>query len=281
MTTLTELKLADGRTLVVHDGDVDRPALTAFWHHGSPQTGALLTPLTNAAGPRSVRLLSFGRPSYGGAHRNAGRSVGSIASDVAEVADLLGIGRFAVLGASGGGPHALACAALLRDRVIGAVCLAGIAPFTVEYDWFAGMAADGGLRAALSGRAARERFAETDEFDETSFVDTDWAALAGAWSSLGADAGRAGVDSPDGLVDDDLAFVTPWGFELEQVAAPVLLVQGERDRVVPASHARAMLPQLMRGELWIRPRDGHIAVLDASPVALDWLLEIESDRSGR
>lgn len=268
-----DVKLNDGRTLRTYDsggGEPDGPAVV--WHHGSPQTGVPLEPLLGAATARGVRLVSYGRPSYGGSSPLPGRNVASAAADVERIADVLGIGSFATMGASGGGPHALACAALLPDRVTGAVCLAGIAPYTRDFDWYEGMASPGGLRSAADGREARELYAATDEFDPASFTSADFAALEGAWSSLGADAVRAGQAGPDGLIDDDIAFATAWGFELAEVAAPVLLVQGSRDRVVPPSHAGSLLAGLPRAELWVRPEDGHVSVLEACPVAMDWLL---------
>ncbi len=274
MVRTQDLQLADGRMLTVHDTGTGSGShvLTALWHHGSPQTGALLEPLVSAAAARGIRLLSYGRPSYGGSSPNPGRNVASAADDVRQIVEALGVARFAVMGASGGGPHALACAALLPDRVAGAVCLAGLAPLTDAFDWYAGMAADGGLRAAGEGRAARERHAASEEFDPNMFTSADWAALKGAWSSLGADAERAGAAGPDGLIDDDMAFMAPWGFELGDVAAPVLLVQGGQDRVVPPSHADWLLRACASAELWLRPRDGHISILDTVPVAMDWLL---------
>jgi pimeloyl-ACP methyl ester carboxylesterase len=272
MTTTHELRLADGRRLVAHShGEAASDGFTLIWHHGSPQTGALLDPLVDAAARRGLRLVSYGRPSYGGSSPNRGRDVASAAADVAALADALGIERFAVMGASGGGPHALACAALLPDRVIGAVALASPAPYTDDFDWFAGMASPGALRAARAGREARERFAETDEFDEASFTSADWAALAGPWASLGRDAGRADEAGPEGLIDDDLAFARPWGFDLATIAVPVLLVHGGEDRVIPASHADALLRAIPTAELWSRPRDGHVSVLEACPAAMDWL----------
>jgi pimeloyl-ACP methyl ester carboxylesterase len=217
--------------------------------------------------------VSYARPSYGGSSPHPGRTVASAAADVAQIVETLGIARFAVMGASGGGPHALACAAQLPDRVLGAVCLAGLAPFTESegFDWYAGMVSDGALRAAAAGREARVRYAASAEFDEHSFTPADWAALRAAWASLGADAGRAEAAGPDGLVDDDLAFVSPWGFDVAQIDAPVLLVQGGQDRVVPPAHAHWLAQHCRASELWWRPRDGHISVLDAIPVALDWL----------
>ena len=273
MVSILDVRLTAGRLVRVYDaGGPDAPdALTLFWHHGSPQTGAPLEPLMSAAAARRIRLLSYGRPSYGGSSPNPGRNVASAAADVAQIADALGIARFAVMGASGGGPHALACAALLRDRVTGVVCLAGIAPFTEAFDWYAGMVSAGGLRAAAAGRQARERYAASAEFDANSFTTADWAALRGAWASLGADAGRAGAAGPEGLIDDDLAYVAPWGFDLAQISAPVLLVQGGQDRVVPPSHAEWLMRNCRSSELWLRPGDGHVSILNASPVAMDWL----------
>lgn len=273
MTSTGEVQLADGRVLTVHDTVVPGGpgSLTLVWHHGSPQTGALLEPLVSAAAERGIRLVSYGRPGYGGSSARPGRDVASAAEDARQVADALGLERFAVIGASGGGPHVLACAALLPDRVAGAVCLAGLAPLTDAFDWYAGMVSDGGLRAAVDGRAARARHAATEVFDPNVFTPDDWAALRGAWSSLGADAERAGAAGPDGLIDDDVAFVTPWGFDVADIAAPVLLVQGGQDRVVPPAHAEWLLRANPSAELWLRPRDGHISVLDAIPVAMDWL----------
>jgi pimeloyl-ACP methyl ester carboxylesterase len=268
-----DVRLSDGRTLRTYDtGGADAPGgLTVVWHHGSPQTGTPLAPLLSAAAARVIRLVSYGRPGYGGSSPLPGRDVASAAADVAQVADALGIDRFAVMGASGGGPHALACAALLPDRVTGVVCLAGLAPFTEDFDWFAGMASDGALRASTAGRAARARYAETDEFDPDSFTPADWATLSGAWSSLGADAGRAEEAGPDGLIDDDVAFASPWGFDPSTVTAPVLLVHGGQDRVVPPTHADWLVHHIRPSELWYRPDDGHISILEECPAAMDWL----------
>lgn len=275
MLTAQDIRLQDGRTVRVHDsaGGDAAGAFTVLWHHGSPQTGAPLEPLLAAAAERGFRLLSYGRPSYGGSSPQPGRSVAAAASDVGQIADALGIERFALMGASGGGPHALACAALLPDRVSATACLASLAPFGAEgLDYFAGMAADGAsLRASLLGRSARALHEETEEFDPSSFVERDYAALDGAWSSLGRDVGAALADGADGLIDDDLAYVAPWGFDVAQIETPMLFVQGGRDRVIPPAHADWLLRECAQSELWLRPLDGHISVLDACPLAMDWL----------
>lgn len=274
MVTEHEVGLDDGRVLHAYDSGADASArLTLMWHHGSPQTGAPLGAVLAAATARGIRLISYGRPGYGGSTPNPGRDVASAATDAVAVADALGVEGFAAMGASGGGPHALAGAALAPDRVIGVVTLAGVAPYTEAFDWFGGMRAPGALRAARAGRAARAAFAETDEFDPDVFLPVDLAALEGTWADLGSDSARAGRDGPDGLVDDDVAFAKPWGFDLERVAAPVLLVQGEGDRIVPRTHAAWMLGRLPNASLWMRLDDGHVSVLDTVPDAMDWLLE--------
>lgn len=281
MTTSTDVRAADGRILRVHDGNdalTGEPTLTVLWHHGSPQTGALLAPVLDAAVSRGIRLLSYGRPGYGGSTPNPERDVASAAADVAAIADNLGLERFAVMGASGGGPHALACAALLHDRVLATVTLASIAPFDADgLDWYAGMADSGAVRAAADGgRSARAAFEETAVFDPASFIDADYAALDGDWSALGADVGLATAGGPaglGGLVDDHVAFTRPWGVDLADIRTPTLIVQGAEDRVVPLAHGRWLSDHLPNGEAWWHTLDGHISVLDAVPRAFDWMLE--------
>ena len=93
------------------------PRLTVVWHHGTPNVGTPPEPLLPASAERGIRWVSYDRPGYGGSTPHPGRDIASAAADVEAIADALGIDRFAVLGHSGGGPHALACAALLGDRV--------------------------------------------------------------------------------------------------------------------------------------------------------------------
>lgn len=266
-----DLRLPDGRALRATDSGGRGPVVV--WHHGTPHTGALLPPLLSPAADRGLRLISYARPGYGGSSPLPGRDVASAAADVAHVADALGVGRFAVVGASGGAPHALACAALLPGRVTAAAALAGLAPYTGSSGWFAGMADDRALRAATAGRAARARHAETAEFDPATFTDTDWAALGGTWAALGEDAGRASQAAPDGAVDDDVAYVSPWGFDPATIAVPTLLVHGDEDRMVPVAHTHMLMAVVPGATRWPRPGDGHVSVLDAYPAVLDWLIE--------
>jgi pimeloyl-ACP methyl ester carboxylesterase len=277
VVTQTDLALGDGRTLHVYDasdGADDR--LAVFWHHGTPNLGAPPEPLFPAAARLGIRWVSYDRPGYGGSTPQPGRDLASAAADVASVADALGIGRFGVMGHSGGACHALACGALLGERVLGVVCVATLAPFGVQgLDWFAGMAAAGAaeLRAAAAGREALVARLTSSEFDPEQFTPADHAALAGSWSWLGEIAGQALAGGLGGMVDDDLAYVTPWGFDPGQVRAPVLLLHGGQDRVAPSSHARWLAGHIRSAELWLRPDDGHISVLHAGEAALGWLWE--------
>ncbi|MDQ5810206.1 MAG: alpha/beta hydrolase [Actinomycetota bacterium] len=279
MVTETDLELSDGRTLHVYDtgtDDADGARLAVFWHHGTPNIGAPPEPLFPAAARLGIRWVSYDRPGYGGSSPHPDRNVASAAAHVSSIADALGIDRFALMGHSGGAPHALACGALLPERVLGVVSVAGLAPFGAEgLDWFAGMAASGAaeLRAAAEGRAALEDYLEFTEFDPEMFSPADHAALSGAWSWLNSVVGPAVEGGPGGLIDDDLAYVAPWGFDPAQVIAPVLLVHGGWDRVVPSSHSEWLARRCPSAEPWLCPDDGHISILGSSAAALEWLRE--------
>ncbi|MDM7853556.1 alpha/beta fold hydrolase [Cellulomonas alba] len=271
--TTLDLPLPDGRHLRAHATAADAGTAAVVWHHGTPQSGALLAPVVDAAERCGLRVVSYGRPSYGGSTPRPGRTVGDAAADVRAVLDAFGVDRAASVGASGGAPHALACAALLPERTTAVVSIAGLAPLD-GFDWSAGMAWDAALRAATRGRTERAAVVEPAG-PPPGFVDADWEALAGPWAALGADAGPAGAAFPDGPVDDDVAYAGPWGFSPADVAAPVLLVHGGRDAVVPAAHSHRLLELLPDAQLWLRPRDGHVSVLRALPVAFSWLTELD------
>jgi pimeloyl-ACP methyl ester carboxylesterase len=199
-----------------------------------------------------------------------------VAADVSSIADALGIERFAVMGHSGGAMHALACSAVMPERVLGTVCVSALAPFQADgLDWFAGMWSGGvaELRAAAEGRAALEHFFAAETFDPEMFTPADRAALAGEWSWLGMIAGKAMPGGVGGMVDDDLAFVAPWEFDPERINSPVLLLHGGQDRIAPPSHARWLARHIRSAELWLRPDDGHVSVLSSGDEALAWLVE--------
>jgi len=269
------LSCEDGRLLHFYDHHGGR---AVFWLHGTPNIGPPPEPLFADAQRLGLRWIGYDRPGYGGSTEHPGRTLASSAGDIAAIADHLGIERFAVMGHSGGASHALACSAALPHRVLAAVAAAGLAPFGASgLDWFAGMhpAGQASLRAAMAGRPAKLAYEETaPEFDTTLFTDADWAALSGPWSWFDTVVGPAMAGGPAGLVDDDIAYVTLSGADYFRIAAPVLLVHGDQDRIVPASHAEWLARHCPSAQLWRRPDDGHISVLRAAPDALAWLAGI-------
>ncbi|WP_158852556.1 alpha/beta fold hydrolase [Saccharothrix deserti] len=272
MVAEIDVELDDGRTLHAYDSGVGD--LAVFWHHGTPNTGAPPTPLFPDAARLGIRWVSYDRPGYGGSTPHPDRDVASAATCASAVADALGIDRFAVFGHSGGGPHALACGALLPERVLAVVSAAGLAPYGADgLDWFAGMAASGvaSLRAAAAGRAVKERFEASDVVYDPEFTPADLAALSGDWSWFDDVVGPAVKAGPGALIDDDLAYVNPWGFDPADVTAPVLLLHGGRDRVVPSSHGEWLARRCPTAELRVSEQDGHISVLTSAASALDWL----------
>ncbi|MBZ9752242.1 alpha/beta hydrolase [Deinococcus sp. HMF7604] len=276
MDTLV-ITMPNGQPLQVYRVDPPEPvALTVFWHHGTPNVGWPPAPLFTASAALGVRWLGHDRPGYGDRPRHPGRTVADAAHDVAVIARALGIGRYAVMGHSGGGPHALACAALCPEQVVAAVSLAGLAPYgEPALDYFEGMYPGGRaeLQAALKGEPALASVLKASVFDPEMFTPHDHAALAGDWSWLNTVVRPALAQGPGGMIDDDLAYVRPWGVELSQVQVPVALYHGGEDRIVPVAHAAWLAAHLPRATLTRSAGDGHLSVLNAGPQALHWLLQ--------
>lgn len=284
---VTDVSSGGGRVLHVYDTGPDKAGaagardarLPVFWLHGTPQIGAPPAPLFPAAADHGVRWVSYDRPGYGGSSPVPGRDVASGAADVAMIADALGLERFAVLGQSGGGPYALACAAGLPHRVVGAVSMSGRAPYPADgLDWLAGMrpgsAAE--LNATLAGREALTALlASEEDFDPEMFTPADHSALAGDWKWISTVVGPALEQGTDGLIDDALASVRPWGFDPAAITAPVLLVHGTADRVMPSAHSQWLARRIgASAELVLVKDAGHISVFRAAPEALAWLAKL-------
>lgn len=272
---LTEFDIPAGDERMLHVYDWGSGNLVVMWHHGTPNIGVPPRPLFAAAERLGIRFISYDRPGYGGSTPLLGRDMASAAADAATVADALSVADFAVFGHSGGGSHALACAALLPSRVTAAVSISGLAPFSADgLDWFAGMGpgSEASLRAAAAGRAVKEAHEATES--EPDFLPADWAALEGEWGWFGSVVGPAVAGGPAPLIDDDLAYVAPWGCDPAMIPAPVLLVHGSGDLVVPSSHSEWLSRHIRSTQLRIALGDGHISVLPAMAVqALEWLTE--------
>jgi pimeloyl-ACP methyl ester carboxylesterase len=279
---------ADGRQLAVRDSG--NPAgHPVVYLHGTPGSRVGPFPRMQVLYELGVRLISFDRPGYGGSDRQPGRRVADVALDVTAIADELGLDKFAVVGRSGGGPHALACAALLPDRVTRAGVLVSLAPREAEgLDWFAGMA-ESNVRefttAALNPGlliAMLAQVADKIKADPVSHVSTLGPEMPEADLRVVADTGirlllaknfaEALRDSAAGWIDDNLALIRPWGFNLSDIRVPVLLWHGENDVFSPAAHARWLAGRIPGAELWIGSDAAHFGALEMVPDMLSWLI---------
>lgn len=272
-----EISTPDGRPLRVYDtGDSANssgPAL--MWFHGTPQTGETLPPLIPELAKRGIRCVSYDRPGYRDTPARPRTAVAAAVADAEAVADALGLGVFATMGLSSGGAYALACAALLTGRVTAVVTVASPAPIDAAgLDWFAGMgpAATARMNSGVRGREAVETHLRSVGFASDVPTRSDYVALIGEWGCLSELSQKAMATGFRGAVDDVLTMVAPWGFALADVTAPVLVVHGTADRIVPPPHAEWLAQQLATAELRLRPGDGHVAVTGACIDALDWLI---------
>ena len=291
MTPLREraVTLPDGRALAVWEaGDPSGPLVV--YHHGTPMAGLLYEPHARDAEERGLRLVGYSRPGYGASTRQPGRRVAEAAADTAALVDVLGVERFATWGLSGGGPHALACAALLGDRVAAAASLAGVAPFDAEgLDYLDGMGeanveefgavleGEDVLRPLLEAQA--EQLVASGEqalLDQLGSLvgPQDRAVLRGEVVAYLRAVDRVGLASgADGWIDDDLAFVAPWGFDIEAIRVPVLVWQGRDDRFVPFAHGEWLAARIPAAEARLTD-DGHLTLMARRvPDVHAWLLD--------
>lgn len=268
--------LPDGRDLdVLVDGADSGSALLLF--NGSP-TGVAASPSEIAAATaHGLRFVTFARPGYADSTRLPGRSVADVAADVRALAARIGVERLFVIGWSGGGPHALACGALLPDLVVGVATMASVAPFDAAgLDWFEGMAPENHeeFGAAVDDPEALtlflERFAvELRHVTGAEIADSlgglappvDRAALTGDFAEHSAalfrDAVRTGIW---GWFDDDLAFVRDWGFELDDLRVPVSVWQGSEDTMVPFAHGRWLAANVPEATARLLDGEGHLSI---------------------
>jgi pimeloyl-ACP methyl ester carboxylesterase len=266
----------DGRTLrVLEAGAPDGPVIVA--HHGTPSAGLLYRAETESAVRLGVRLVAYDRPGYGGSTAHRGRQVADAAADVAAILDGLGVERFATYGGSGGAPHALACAALLGGRCAAVATLAGVGPSDApDLDWIAGMG-DGNIAEVAAAREGRERLTEYCRADAEELTrarpeelvealrphlsDVDARALTGEFAAYELETMTYALEpGVEGWVDDDFAFLAPWGFDLERIGVPALVWQGEQDLMVPAAHGDWLRAHVPGAEGAVLPDEGHLTL---------------------
>jgi pimeloyl-ACP methyl ester carboxylesterase len=278
------LKLPDGRVLEVHElGAPD--GFPIVYHHGTPGSGTLYDRWRTPG----VRLIGYDRAGYGGSSRKAGRSVVDVVADVEAIADALGLDRFATWGLSGGGPHALACAACFDDRLVAAATVAGVAPWDAEgLDWLEGMgegnkrefhlvlAGEEALRPALEDERQELLAGSAEGLREAMaphLGDADRDALTGGLAAyFHGNMGHGLAAGPDGWIDDNLAFVAPWGFDLATIARPVLVLQGGDDLMVPPGHGRWLAAHVPGCEPRFEDAQGHLTLVEHfAPQIHEWL----------
>jgi pimeloyl-ACP methyl ester carboxylesterase len=284
------VEAGDGRVLTVREGG-DPAGMPVLVHFGTPASSLLYEPNVRDAEAKGIRLFSYDRPGYGGSTRRKDRNVADCVEDVVAVCDALEVDRFCVWGLSGGGPHALATASLLPDRVAAAAALAPVAPFDVEgLDFYEGMGEQNieEFGATLEGEEPHLAILERDRTEilgaspaqlieawTTLLGQADREVLAGPIAAFVLESTRAGIEeSLDGWFDDDIAFARPWGFDLASIRVPVLHWQGEQDKFIPIGHGVWLSEHIPGVESHLSPDDGHLTLLERRvPEVHAWLLE--------
>jgi pimeloyl-ACP methyl ester carboxylesterase len=282
----------DGRMLTVAQwGDLD--GYPVFSLHGTPGSRFARHYDESAYIEVGARVIAYDRPGYGGSDRHRGRRVVDCVSDVADIADALGVERFAVTGGSGGGPHSLALAARLPARVTRASCDVGVVPFeTPDFDWFEGMdplnvrefewALDGEeVLAREYGREAAEML-ERVAADPSKVLGEDWQLSEADRAQLAkserhevlrqmiSEAFREGVW---GIVDDMLCITNPWGFDVAEIRVPTRIMYGLTDVLVPRQHGDWLARNVPNAEVVIDGEAGHVSDSARVTERYRWLVE--------
>lgn len=286
------ITLPGGRNLDVLTAGPAR-GLPLVLHEGTPVGLVLYPPMVRAAEIRGLRVILIARPGYEASAPTPGRRVVDVAADTAAVLDELGADTFVTLGCSGGGPHALACAAVFPGRCLAAASIGGIAPYDVKsLDWLAGMGPENFYKfaAAVRGEAALTGFidrmavvmstvtgASVAQSLGSLVSDVDRAVLTGEFADHLAAGFRASING--GIVgwrDDYLAFVNDWGFSLGggaepgQVMSPVAVWHGGQDRMVPFAHGQWLAANIPGARAHLLPGEGHLSLRISS---FGWILD--------
>jgi pimeloyl-ACP methyl ester carboxylesterase len=259
-----------------------------FMMHGTPGSRNGPIPRSSVLYRQGIMLICYDRPGYGESSRNPDRSVTDAAHDVRAIAQELGLtGKFGIVGRSGGGPHALACGALLPDLVSKVAVLVSIAPTDAQdLDWFAGMTpsniqeygraddSPSDLTAELTQRT--QKIQQNPEFlldflePELTAPDRRIVADLGIRQLLAETYAEALRYGADGWIDDVLAFRKPWGFELGDITVPVLLWHGSEDQFSPVAHTQWLASRITNAEVEveIRPGAAHFDAVEVLPKVL-------------
>jgi pimeloyl-ACP methyl ester carboxylesterase len=275
VTETRQVETPDGRALRVEVAEGGGRVVVA--HVGTPNAGVLYEPWIEDAAARGLTLVTYDRPGYGGSSPQPGRRVADCAADVRAISRALGFGRCAVWGFSGGGPHALACAALLPDLVGAAATIGALGPCDVPgFDFLDGL--EGGNREdADLYRADRELWEQRGRADREALLAMSPDDLTAAWAQGVSPADQATLRTPfgawlhraavtgitpgaDGWLADSIAFYSSWGIHLAAIAVPVKVWHGADDLFVPVQHGRWLAATIPGAEADIRDGDGHLGV---------------------
>lgn len=268
--------LRDGRQLEIMTSG-DPSGRTVVFHHGTPGWAGLGPHMAEAFGNNIV--VSYSRAGYGSSARHAGRTVSSVVDDVRQVLDHLGRQEYISVGWSGGGPHALACAALDAPRCQAAISLAGVVPMDVDFDWTAGMAPEnieefavareGGPRYEEHMQQAADTFANVtadtifDAFGELlPQVDRDAINNGMGREAFADDCRHAFENGYWGFYDDDRAFFAEWGFDPRNITVPVAIWFGDADTMVPATHGEWLAKNVPGATRHFHAGDGHCSIVE-------------------
>jgi len=301
-TERRSITLPDGRRAdLLTAGPAD--GLPLVLHEGTPVGLVFYPPTVRAAQARGLRVILAARPGYEGSTPRPGRRVVDVAGDTAAILDELGADTFVTMGWSGGGPHALACAATLPGRCLAAASIAGVAPYQAKgLDFLAGMGQENidEFGAAVQGEPALTEFldaaavalgtvtgADVAQSLGGLVIAADQAALTGDFADYVAAALRAAITAGiAGWRDDDLAFVNDWGFSLGWEAAsrapvapaPVAIWQGDQDKMVPFAHGQWLAAHIPGARAHLLPGEGHLSLTVSS---LGRILDDLLDLAGR
>lgn len=275
METAFEL---DGRTWMVRESGEPSGRVVVYFH-GTPSSRLEAAFADDVCAELGVRLVAFDRPGYGGSTPQPFGLV-SVADATAALADRLGVDRFATLGQSGGGPFALACAAVLGDMVTRVGVAAGVIPFQLVPGALDRLdEEDLGALALLPDRdAAAAEFARAFVPLQQASGLTDADLLAGirargsardrelldrpaVAASIVASRRESLVRSVDGAAWDNVAWLGPWDIDLAAVRRPVHLWYGGDDPRHPAGDGPWLRDHLPDATLHLAPEDGHLTVV--------------------
>ncbi len=266
----------NGRTLEV--ATMGNPSgASIYFHHGTPGSTRLLKTLSALIERTNLFFITTSRAGYGNSTRHEGRSVGDVVADVRAVMRALDRGRYGVMGWSGGGPHALACAAL-DPLCLGAWSIAGVAPIDADINWTEGMGPENLEEFALAqaggpvyeahiaqagaafGSATKDTIVELfgellSEPDRRIFASDEVRAEHAEAMSF------AFANGASGLLDDDQAFMKPWGFDVASIDVPVSIWYGDADLMVPPTHGSWLVGAIRSAQEHRYPSEGHISII--------------------